>query len=73
MCGIVLWFRHAKKTKNKNSNTEKIRPRVIPETYSRISIQITENNTADNDPTYEVIKDFNHYDEPDINFTDDFL
>ena len=73
MCGVLLWFRHAKRTKSKNFETKEIRPRVIPETYSRISIQITENNTADNDPTYEVIRDFHHYDEPDINCTDDFL
>ena len=67
MCGIILWFRHAKRTKSKNSDAEKIRPRVIQETLSRIE------NNIEEDPTYEVIKDFNHYDKPDINFTDAFF
>ena len=72
MCGIVLWFRHAKRTKSKNSDAKKIRSRVIQKTFSRISFQTIKNNTEE-DPTYEVIKDFNHYDEPDINVTDVFF
>ena len=73
ICGVLLWFRHAKRIKSKNFETEEIRPRLIPETLSRISTQTIENNTADKDPIYQVIKDFHHYDKPDINFTDDFL
>ena len=57
LCGFVLWFRHAKRNKSKTSDAEKILPRLIIE----------------EDPTYEVIKDFNHYDKPDINYTDVFL
>ena len=67
MCGIVFWFRHAKRTKSKNSDAEKIRPRVTQEARLRIE------NNIEEDPTYEVIKDFNHYDKPDITFTDVFL
>ena len=67
MCGIVLWFRHAKRAKSKNSDAEKIRPRVSQEALLRIE------NNIEEDPTYEVIKDFNHYDKPDITFTDVFL
>ena len=67
MCGIILWFRHAKRTKSKNSDAEKIRPRVAQEALLRIE------NNIEEDPTYEVIKDFNHYDKPDITFTDVFL
>ena len=73
MCGIVLWFIQTKRTKNKNYDTEEIRPRVIPEALSRMSIQTIENNTIDNNPIYEVIEDFHRYDKPDVNFTDVFL
>ena len=70
---IVLWFKLAKGTKNRNSDTDEIRPRVILESLPGISVQTIENNTEGNDPTYEVIKDFHHYDKPDINFTDVFF
>ena len=50
MGGIVLWFRHAKRTKSKNSDAEKIRSRLIQETFSTISIQTIKNNIEE-DPT----------------------
>ena len=44
MVGIILWFRHAKRTKKKNSDAGKIRSRLIQESFSKISIQTIKNN-----------------------------
>ena len=72
MFGIVFWFRHAKRTKNKTSVTEELFQLYSRNTFEDINPNNL-NNTVDKDPTCEVIKDFHHYHKTGIISTDVFL
>ena len=66
--GMILWLRHSKRSESCNSDEDEIRPRHRTESFSRMLMQKDENYAEENDPIYEKISEFHHYDKPDISY-----
>ena len=66
--GMILWLRHSKRSESCNSDEDEIQPRHRTESFSRMLMQKDENYAEENDPIYEKISEFHHYDKPDISY-----
>ena len=64
--GMIFRLRHSKRNESCNSDEDKIQPRRRTESFSRMLMQKDENYAEENDPIYEKISEFHHYDKPDI-------
>ena len=64
--GMILWLRHSKRSESCNSDEDEIQPRHRTESFSRVLIRKDENYAKENDPIYETISEFHHYDKPNI-------
>ena len=63
--GMMLWFKHSKRSKICKSDKEEIRPRHT----TRVPME-NEDYAKEPDPIYEKIKEYHHYDKLDISFMD---
>ena len=68
--GMIFWFTCGKTRESCDSDKDEIRPRHTTESLARILMQKDEDSDEENDPTYEKINKFHHYDKPDISFKD---
>ena len=68
--GMILWFKCSKTRQSYDSDKDEIQPRHTTESHARILMQKDEDYDEENDPTYEKINKFHHYDKPDISFKD---
>ena len=68
--GMILRLKCGKTRESCDSDNEEIRPRHTTESLARILMQQDEDYDEENDPTYEKINKFHHYDKPDISFKD---
>ena len=64
--GMILRLRHSKRSESCNSDEDEIQPRHRTESFSRMLMQKDKNYAEENDPIYEKISEFHHYDKPDI-------
>ena len=64
--GMILWLRHSKRSESCYSDKDEIHPRHTAESFARMLMRKDEKYAEDNDPIYEKISDFHHYDKPDI-------
>ena len=64
--GMILWLRHSKRSGNCNSDKDKVQPRHGAKSFTRMLMLKDENYAEENDPIYEKISEFHHYDKLDI-------
>ena len=68
--GMILWFKYNKRSKSCNSHKDEIHPRHTTRSFTKMVIPKVDDYPGEYDPIYEEIKDYHHYDKPDIGFKD---